>query len=175
MRTWPSLLVVFASILGCAPTPAPTLPRPAVPAAETAPTASTALPAVELVNVENHAAGVDSMRAGKVALVSFWAPWCDSCVAEIEALNRLDDRARQSGGLVIGVAVGETPKSAAAFAQSHKLRYSQLVDEEYKLTDALGQRRIPTIVVVDRTGHVVYSGGALDERALAAFRAALGG
>jgi peroxiredoxin len=131
------------------------------------------LPAVELVNFENHAAGVDSVRAGKVALVSFWAPWCDSCVAEVDALNRLDDRARQSGGLVIGVAVGETPDHAAAFARSHKLTYSQLVDEEYKLTDALGQRRIPTILVVDRTGHVVYSGGALDERALAAFRAAL--
>lgn len=141
----------------------------------TAPAAHAALPAIDLVNFENHAAGVDSVRAGKAALVSFWAPWCDSCVAELDALNRLDDRARQSGGLVIGVAVGETPESAAAFAQSHKLRYTQLVDEDYKLTDALGQRRVPTILVVDRTGQVVYTGGALDAGALAAFRAALGG
>lgn len=127
------------------------------------------------MNAENHAAGVDSVRAGKVALVSFWAPWCDSCVAELDALNRLDDRARPSGGLVIGVAVGETPESASAFARSHKLRYPQLVDEDYKLTDALGQRRVPTTLVIDRRGQVVYTGGALDERALAAFRAALGG
>jgi len=133
------------------------------------------LPTIELVTAENHAAGVDSVRAGKVALVSFWAPWCDSCLAELDALNRLDDHARKSGGLVIGVAVGETPESAAAFASIHKMRYPQLVDEEYKLTDALGQRRVPTTLVVDRTGHVVYSGGALDGRALAAFRAALGG
>lgn len=133
------------------------------------------LPAIELVNSENRAAGVDSVRAGKVALVSFWAPWCDSCVAELDALNRLDDRARRSGGLVIGVAVGETPASAAAFASNHQMRYPQLVDEDYKLTDALGQRRVPTTLVIDRTGRIVYSGGALDERALAAFRAALGG
>jgi hypothetical protein len=33
---------------------------------------------------------------------------------------------------------------------------------------------VPTTLVVDRAGHVVYSGGALDERALAAFRTALG-
>ena len=124
---------------------------------------------------ENHAAGVDSVRAGKVALVSFWAPWCDSCVAELDALNRLDDRARASGGLVIGVAVGETPERAAAFASTHQMRYPQLVDEDYKLTDALGQRRVPTTLVINRTGRIVYSGGALDERALAAFRAALGG
>jgi peroxiredoxin len=163
VRSWYSLLVVLPSLLACAaPVPAPA-PAPAL------------LPAVELVTSENRAAGVDSMRAGKVALVSFWAPWCDSCVAELDALNRLDDRARSSGGLVIGVAVGETPGSAAAFVASHKIRYPQLVDEDYKLTDALGQRRVPTTLVVDRTGHVVYSGGALDERALAAFRAALGG
>lgn len=118
---------------------------------------------------------MDAVRAGKVALVSFWAPWCDSCVAELDALNRLDDRARPSGGVVIGVAVGETPESAATFARVHKLHYPQLVDEDYKLTDALGQRRVPTTLVVDRQGHIVYSGGALDEHALAAFRAALGG
>ncbi|MEP7126599.1 MAG: TlpA disulfide reductase family protein [Byssovorax sp.] len=140
-----------------------------------APLAAAMLPAIELVTLENRAAGVDSVRAGKVALVTFWAPWCDSCVAELDALNRLDDRARASGGVVIGVAVGETPESTAAFVGAHKMRYPQLVDEDYKLTQALGQRRVPTTLVVDRTGHIVYTGGALDERALAAFRTALGG
>ena len=174
MRSWRAFLVVLGSLLGCASAPLPTPTQPAAPVVSAA--ASPALlPAIELVTSENHAAGVDSVRAGKVALVSFWAPWCDSCVAELDALNRLDDRARASGGLVIGVAVGETPESAAAFAGAHQMRYPQLVDENYKLTDALGQRRVPTTLVVDRTGHVVYTGGALDERALAAFRAALGG
>jgi peroxiredoxin len=160
-------------MLGCGAAPVPA-PAP-VAAVTSAPAPAAMLPVIELVTSANRAAGVDSVRAGKVALVSFWAPWCDSCVAELDALNRLDDRARQSGGVVIGVAVGETPESAAAFAGAHKMRYPQLVDEDYKLTDALGQRRVPTTLVVDRTGHVVYSGGALDERALAAFRAALGG
>jgi len=48
-------------------------------------------------------------------------------------------------------------------------------DGEFKLSDALGQRRVPATLVLDRGGRVVYSGGALDEQALAAFRAALGG
>ncbi len=76
--------------------------------------------------------------------------------------------------MVIGVAVGETPEKAADFARAHKLVYPQLVDEQLSLADALGQRNVPTTLVLDRQGRVVWRGGALSEEALAAFRAAIG-
>ena len=82
-------------------------------------------------------------------------------------------RVQGSGGVVIGVAVGEPREKAAAFAREHSLRYAQLVDEDLELADALGQKRLPATLVLDRAGRVVLSGGALDERALSAFRAAL--
>jgi peroxiredoxin len=132
------------------------------------------LPAVPLRDLADRPVQLDAAVAGKVALVSFWATWCDACVAEMEALNRLDERAKKSGGMVIGVAVGEPREKVAEFARRHGLAYAQLLDEELKLADALGQRRLPATLVLDRAGRVVWSGGALDERALAAFRAALG-
>jgi peroxiredoxin len=110
---------------------------------------------------------------GKPALVSFWASWCEGCLAEMDALNRLDDRARQGGGVVIGVAVGEPRDKAADFARRRGLRYVQLVDEKLELVDALGQKRLPATLVLDRQGKVIFAGGALDDRALAAFREAL--
>lgn len=116
---------------------------------------------------------VDTVASGKVALISFWATWCEACSKEFDALNRLDERTRQGGGVVIGVAVGEPRAKAADFARAHQLKYRQLVDEDYKLVDALGQRRVPTTLVIDRSGKVVFTGGALDERALSAFRNAL--
>jgi peroxiredoxin len=134
-----------------------------------------AVPAVELLTLDNEAARLDAVRGGKVALVSFWATWCDACAKEFDALNRLDERASERGGVVIGVAVGEPRERAAGFVKSHQLRYRQLVDEQFKLVDALGQRRVPTTLVIDRDGRVVFSGGALDDKALAAFREALRG
>lgn len=110
---------------------------------------------------------------GKPALVSFWATWCEACLTEIDALNRLDARARETGGVVIGVAVGETREKAATFAREHGLKYAQLVDEKLALADALGQRRLPATMVLDRQGRVVFTGGALDDRALEAFRGAM--
>jgi peroxiredoxin len=131
------------------------------------------LPPVALVTFDGAPARLEATAAGKPALVSFWATWCDACMAELDALNRLDERARQGGGMVIGVAVGEPRKTAAAFATQRGLRYAQLSDEEFKLADALGQRKLPATLVLDREGRVVFVGGALDERALAAFRGAL--
>lgn len=131
------------------------------------------LPAVSLVTLDNEAMQLGSMLNGRVALVSFWATWCDSCADEFDALNRLDDRAGQGDAMVVGVAVGEPHEKVAEFVKRRGLHYPQLVDEDMKLVDALGQDSLPTTLIVNRAGKVVFKGGALDARALAAFRAAL--
>jgi peroxiredoxin len=159
------------ALAACAPpAAAPAGPAPAAPSAIVAPAF---LPAVPLRDLQGRPVRLEAATAGKVALVSFWATWCDACLAEVDALNRLEDHARSSGGMVIAVAVGETRDRAAAFARERGLRYAQLVDEQLALADALGQKRLPATLVLDREGRVVFVGGALDERALAAFRGAM--
>jgi len=138
-----------------------------------APRAEASLPAVPVRNLQDEAVRLEAAAGGRPALVSFWATWCETCLTEVDALNRLDDHARKDGGVVIGVAVGEPRGRAAAFAREHGIRYAQLVDEKLELADALGQKRLPATIVLDRRGKVVFTGGALDERALAAFRGAL--
>jgi peroxiredoxin len=158
---------------GCAAAPYPPDATRAAPVVVLR--AGVPLPAVPLAGADGRAVTVAEAAGGKAALVSFWATWCDACALEFDALNRLDDRARSSGGVVIGVSVGEPRAKAAEFARRKGLRYAQLADEGFKLADALGQRKLPATLVLDREGRVVWSGGALDEEALAAFRAALGG
>jgi hypothetical protein len=58
--------------------------------------------------------------------------------------------------------------------KAHQLAYVTLVDERFALTDALGERRVPTTLVVDGSGRIVYRGGALDEAALSALRRVVG-
>jgi peroxiredoxin len=59
------------------------------------------------------------------------------------------------------------------FVREHGVRYAQLVDEDFRLADALGQRDVPATLVVDRQGRVVYRGDALDGNGLEAFRKTL--
>jgi peroxiredoxin len=180
VRTWIALLTL--AFAGCTTVDASgdhaapaALSPAAAPSPATAPLArpATPLPAVSLLGFDERATRLDQAAAGRPALVSFWATWCEACATEFDALNRLDARVHGGGGVVIGVAVGEPREKAAAFAREHGLRYAQLVDEQMTLADALGQKRLPATLVLDRQGRVIFVGGALDEQALAAFRGAM--
>jgi len=164
VRRWLPLLVAFASACA-APTKSIAPPPPAA--------ASVALPAIALTSLDGAPARLDRVLRGRVAVVSLWATWCEACAAEFEALGRLSERAESRGATVIAVAVGEPHDKVADFVKWRGLKYAQLVDEEFRFADALGQRRVPATLIVDGSGRVTFVGGALDETALAALRAAL--
>jgi peroxiredoxin len=147
-------------VASCASAPAP---RPA----------RSELPAVELLTLEGQPTRLQHALDGKVALVAIWATWCEACASEFEALARLSERAGAKGGVVVAVAVGEKRSTVAEFVARRGLKYSQLVDEDFRLADALGQSRVPTTLVIDRDGRILFTGGTLDESALAAMRGAL--
>lgn len=132
------------------------------------------LPAVPVATLAGDRTEVARFAGGRVALVSLWATWCDACKKEMDALNRLDaTTAASREAVVIGVAVGEEPGTVAEFTRKRGLRYAQLVDEDFAFADALGQRRVPTTLVVDRHGRIVFRGDALDARGLEALRQAI--
>jgi thiol-disulfide isomerase/thioredoxin len=134
---------------------------------------ATRLPAIELRTLAGDAARIELVAAGRPALVSLWATWCEACMSELEALGRLDQVARGDGASVIAVAVGEPRERVAAFVRARGLGYAQLVDERFALADALGQTRVPATLVLDRQGRVVFRGGAFDAAAVAALHRVL--
>jgi peroxiredoxin len=148
------------TLAGCAAAPPP------VQHVETLGVAAT----LPLVTPDGQTTNLGEALGGRVALVSLWATWCESCRDELAALSRLAARAGDRGALVLGVAVGERRDTVAAFVAAHALPYRTLVDEDFHFADTLGQRRVPTTLVVDRTGQIRFIGGALDEQALSALR-----
>jgi peroxiredoxin len=155
-----SLLIAALLVLGCASRAAP---GPAVGAP---------LPEVRAIGLDRQPASLVGLTRGRVALVALWATWCTSCARELDELERLQ---AEVGGnaLVVGVAVGEPYDKVAVFLRARRLTYAQLVDEDFKLADALGTNRVPTTLVVGRSGELRYAGGALDREALSALRRAL--
>jgi thiol-disulfide isomerase/thioredoxin len=147
-------------VAACAPAPRP---------------AATTLPPEAVVTLDGMQTDLGRMIQGRATLLSFWATWCTGCEKELDALNRLSDRAEARGdALVVGVAVGEPRDTVDAFVRARGVRYVQILDKDFRLADALGQRDIPATLVVDRIGRIVYRGDALDGKSLAAFRRALG-
>ncbi|HSU39403.1 MAG TPA: TlpA disulfide reductase family protein [Polyangiaceae bacterium] len=154
--------VVFAAFVAsaCASAPPPAARAPA------------RLPEVSVLSLDRQTASLASFTRGRPALVALWATWCTACSRELAELDRLQTRLG-SDALVVGVAVGEPYERVADFLRPRRLAYAQLVDEDFKLSEALGERRVPATLVIDRNGAVRYSGGALDARALDALRSAI--
>lgn len=111
---------------------------------------------------------------GRVAVVDFWATWCEACKDGIPKLARLASAYATTDLLVVGVDVGEDASRVAAYRQKVEIPYPVYYDPEYRLADSLGADRLPTLLVVDRSGQIVHRGEQLDEEALAVIRRLLG-
>ena len=155
-------LLLFVLVTSCASAPRSAPPHTATP-----------LPNVELATLAATPTTLAVELAMRPALVSLWATWCDTCVAELGALDRLSTKVAPRGGYVVAVAEGESSATVAAFVKAKALGYPQLIDEKYLLGDAIGARQVPTTLVIDRKGAIIFRGASLDEAALRAFDAAL--
>ncbi|MGA3119645.1 MAG: TlpA disulfide reductase family protein [Polyangiaceae bacterium] len=159
------IALATATAIGCTPQP-PSSPSRVMP---------DSLPATPLITLERTRTDLSTLLHGRTAVIHFWATWCDTCVGEFDALKRLDVQARaRPDALIVGVAVGESPETVAAFVRERGVGFAQLIDEDFRLSDALGERSVPVTLVVDRSGRIVHRGRTLDAAALAAFRGALG-
>lgn len=172
MRAWIKVLILtaVAASASCAGPRAPAGPMAAAPTVAAPPRALSDFRDVLLGDLAGQPKRFGDALGRRPALVSFWAPWCESCVREAPALQQLSRQAGACGAAVVGVAVGETPQTVERFTHDRRLDYPQLTDPDFHLADALGQRRIPATLVLDAQQAIVYSGDALDVAAIAALK-----
>ncbi len=96
-------------------------------------------------------------RAGQVRIVAFWATWCEPCREQFPVLELLA-RAHQAEGLTVyAVAVDEDQAQVAAFLERTPLPFKVLWDKGgARHAERLGIERLPTTLLVDRTGRIRF-------------------
>lgn len=66
-----------------------------------------------------------------IVILDFWATWCEACITEIPAFNRLEQKYGPRGVKVIGLAVQSGwAKDIQKFARQYKVRYTLLVGND---------------------------------------------
>ena len=94
---------------------------------------------------------------GSVVLLNLWATWCGPCRFEIPELGKLHAKYAGRGFKVIGVSLDEGGAAAVKqFVADQKIAYPIVVDPEGKLATLLNTTVIPTSIVVDKTGNIVW-------------------
>lgn len=91
---------------------------------------------------------------GRVVLVNFWATWCGPCKIEMPHLNRIYEKYRSAGFVLLGVNIDEDPRQAAAMAQRMGLKFPVLLDTDKAVSRRYALDSMPGTVLIDRDGKV---------------------
>lgn len=93
---------------------------------------------------------------GKVVIVNFWASWCPYCVKEMPALERVYQKYRDQGLVVLGVDVKESPEVVETFRRKYALTFPTTIDKDGEIFKKYLGTAIPISVFIDRRGFIVH-------------------
>ncbi len=90
---------------------------------------------------------------GRPVLLSFWATWCETCVAEMPVLEALHRRHRAQGLVVLAASIDEGGRKAVMpFVAQHNMTFPVLLAGERGGRDWV--RGLPSLYLIDRDGRV---------------------
>src|SRR5688572_6066230 len=89
---------------------------------------------------------------GQVVVVSFWSGTCNTCRAQLEALDRIAKTYGSAGLVVIGVNLDDNLPRAEKFARSQNVDFQLLVSTAKTTGREFGVDRLPMVMFLDRMG-----------------------
>ncbi len=100
----------------------------------------------------------------KPVLLVFWATWCAICKEEVPVINRMHREPPTSGSLqILALDFMESEKKVNAFIKRKQVAYPVLLDRRGKVARKYRVVGIPTYILIDRDGKVVYRDHDLSE------------
>lgn len=96
-----------------------------------------------------------SAHKGMVVLLNFWSTTCPPCVTELPSLNAVYKELRQSGLLVLGIALDPSEKPVRELVAKLKIEFPNMLDSNKDVYfDSYGLFGQPVSIIIDRTGTV---------------------
>jgi peroxiredoxin len=96
---------------------------------------------------------------GQPVVLTFWGSSCGACARQLVILDKLYGTYRSAGLVVLGVSVDDNLLHAQQYARAHTTSYPLLLDGPKDVGRAFVIDRLPTTVLIDRSGVVRYIHG----------------
>ena len=106
-------------------------------------------------------------------LIEFWATWCPNCRELEPHLKAVHEKyGNQVKFIGVSVSVNQSPDRVKAYVAKHGIPGDQFFDRNGKATGAYDVPATSYVVVLDKSGKVVYTGLGGDQNLEAAIRKA---
>lgn len=98
----------------------------------------------------------------KIILVNFWATWCPPCREEVPLLNELVQQVSSEQFELVALMVdgdrlseAERQKALADFSKKTPINYPVFIDEDGRIADSYGTRKLPESYLIGADGEIV--------------------
>lgn len=92
-------------------------------------------------------------------LIEFWATWCGNCRELMPALLDAEKKfGKKVKFVAVAVAINQSPERVRRFIAAHPLPHETFYDTEGKAAGAFDAPATSYVVILDKTGKVVYTG-----------------
>lgn len=133
-----------------------------------------AAPNATLETLDGRAAQLSQWVGHTPVVLEFWASWCSNCkTLEPEIMKVARAFGRQVKFVGVAVSANQTPERVRRYIQAHALPVEMLYDRTGAAVDAYDVPATSYVVVIDRTGKVVYTGSGGTQDLTAAIRKVL--
>lgn len=97
---------------------------------------------------------------GKWTLLNFWASWCEVCATEVPKLNELSKKI-----LLVGIVANDSITRVLSSTKLEDKSYINLYDKEDVLFKKLKLEGVPSSILLNPQGEIVYRvEGALEDK-----------
>ena len=108
-------------------------------------------PQFTLPNLEGGEIGLRDFR-GKLLMLNFWASWCVPCREEMPAMERLYQKYRNQGFVILGINLQDNKKNAVAFVKELRITFPVAFDPNGEVGRLYGAWGLPATYLIDGNG-----------------------
>ena len=131
-------------------------------------------PSAAVHNLDGSKADLAQYIGKAPVLLEFWATWCPVC-KELEP--KMLDLAKRYGSQVkfvgVAVSVNESPRRVKLYAEKYHYPFDMVFDTDGNAVTAYDVPATSYVVVIDKSGKVVYTGQGADQDLEAALKKAM--
>ncbi len=113
-----------------------------------------AAPHFELSDINGKTLRFPGDMQGKVVAIRFWADWCKSCAEEMPVIEKVYNKYKDKGLVILAVNIGQEKDAVEKFVKGIEITYPVLLDPGAVVTRRYGVTGLPITFIIDRNGTI---------------------